>query len=62
MFAAFSTVEPLSPNLQSTKLVEKNENWYEQRLPRVEECTHVRLRELDARSGDAHRGSASKAV
>lgn len=37
MFAALSTVEPPILDLQNTNLLEKNERWYEQRLPMVEE-------------------------
>lgn len=53
MFAALSTVEPPILDLATAKLLERDESWYEQRLPLVEERLHARLRELSARLGTA---------
>jgi glutathione S-transferase len=44
MFAAPSTEEPPILDLQNTRLLERNERWYERRLPMVGERIRVRLR------------------
>jgi glutathione S-transferase len=53
MFAALNTVEPPILDLQTTRLLERDKTWYEQRLPAVEDRIRDRLGELSARLGDA---------
>ena len=53
MFAALSTLEPPIVDLEIAKLVERDETWYEQRLPMVEDRIRHRLGELSARLGGA---------
>ncbi|MDP3067710.1 MAG: glutathione S-transferase, partial [Methylocystis sp.] len=53
MFAALSTMEPPIVDLAIARLMERDEAWYEQRLPLVEERARIRLGELSARLGDA---------
>jgi glutathione S-transferase len=53
MFAALNTVEPPILDLQTTKLLESDKTWYEQRLPVVEDRIRHRLGELSDRLGDA---------
>ncbi len=53
MFAALNTVEPPILDLATTKLVERDKTWYEQRLPLVEDRVRNRLGELSGRLGDA---------
>ncbi|MCQ4188708.1 glutathione S-transferase family protein [Methylocystis suflitae] len=53
MFAALSTMEPPIIDLAIARLLERDEAWYEQRLPVVEERIHIRLGELSDRLGDA---------
>lgn len=53
MFAALSTVEPPIVDLGTARLVERDESWYQQRLPVVEERLRKRLGELSARLGAA---------
>ena len=53
MFAALNTVEPPILDLQTTKFLEGDKPWYEQRLPLVEERIRNRLGELSGRLGDA---------
>ena len=53
MFAALNTVKPPILDLQSTRLLEGEKTWYEQRLPVVEDRIRDRLGELSARLGDA---------
>jgi glutathione S-transferase len=53
MFASLNTIEPPILDLSIVRLLEKNESWYEQRLPQVEARLRVRLGELSARLGDA---------
>ncbi|KAF0212341.1 MAG: glutathione [Methylocystaceae bacterium] len=53
MFAALSTMEPPIIDLAIARLMERDEAWYEQRLPLVEERARIRLGELSARLGDA---------
>jgi len=53
MFAALSTVEPPVIDLAFARLLERDEAWYEQRLPLVEERVRKRLGELSGRLGDA---------
>jgi glutathione S-transferase len=53
MFAAINTVEPPILDLQTTRLLEGDKSWYEQRLPLVKDRIRVRMSELSARLGDA---------
>ncbi len=53
MFAALNTVEPPILDLVSTRLLEGDETWYEQRLPIVEDRIRDRLGELSSRLGAA---------
>lgn len=53
MFAALNTVEPPILDLQTTKFLERDKSWYEQRLPIVQERIRARLGELSDRLGDA---------
>ena len=53
MFAALSTVEPPILDLQTTRVLEADKSWYEQRLPLVKDRIRVRLGELSVRLGRA---------
>ena len=53
MFAAIGTVEPAIVELGNARLLEREESWYEQRLPVVEKRLRKRLKELADRLGDA---------
>ncbi len=53
MFAAVSTVEPPIIELQTLVLLERNEPWFEQRLPAVRDRIRPRLDLLTAHLGDA---------
>ncbi|MFL6674317.1 MAG: glutathione S-transferase family protein [Massilia sp.] len=53
MFAALNTVEPPILDLQTTRLLESDKSWYEQRLPLVKDRIRDRLGQLSARLGDA---------
>jgi glutathione S-transferase len=53
MFAALSTIEPPIVDLGIARLVERDQPWYEQRLPVVEARIRNRLGELSSRLGDA---------
>src|SRR5579863_8258365 len=53
LFAALNTVEPPILDLQTTKFLEGDKTWYEQRLPLVQERIRNRLGELSGRLGDA---------
>jgi glutathione S-transferase len=53
MFAALNTVEPPILDLQTTRFLEGDKPWYEQRLPIVEDRIRDRLGELSARLGNA---------
>src|SRR5258708_17804012 len=52
-FAAFSTLEPPIVDREIATLLERDEAWYEQRLPIVEDRIRDRLGELSGRLGDA---------
>jgi len=54
MFAALNTVEPPILDLQTTKFLEGDKSWYEQRLPAVKDRIRDRLGALSGRLGDAH--------
>ena len=53
MFAALNTLEPPIIDLQIANILERDESWYEQRLPMVEDRIRDRLNELSRRLGDA---------
>lgn len=53
MFAALSTMEPPILDRQNAVLLERNESWYAERLPMVDDRIRQRLRELSARLGEA---------
>jgi glutathione S-transferase len=53
MFAALSTLEPPIVDREIARLLERDETWYEQRLPIVEDRIRDRLGELSGRLGDA---------
>jgi glutathione S-transferase len=53
MFAALNTVEPPILDLATTRLLERDKPWYEERLPIVEDRVRGRLRELSRCLGDA---------
>lgn len=53
MFAALNTVEPPIVELAAARLVERDQPWFEARLPLLVERVRERLRALDARLGDA---------
>ena len=53
MFAALNTVEPPIVERSMVGILERNEPWYEQRLPAVEQRVRNRLAQLSSRLGDA---------
>jgi glutathione S-transferase len=53
MFAALNTVEPPILDLATTRFLERDKTWYEQRLPVVKDRIRDRLGELASRLGDA---------
>jgi glutathione S-transferase len=53
MFAALSTVEPPIVDLGNARLLERDETWYEQRLPAVKQRVRNVLGRLSARLSDA---------
>ena len=53
MFAALNTVEAPILDLQTTKFLEGDKAWYQQRLPLVMDRIRSRLGELSDRLGDA---------
>lgn len=53
MFAALSTIEPPIVERETATYLERDETWYEQRLPMLEDRIHSRLSELSVRLGDA---------
>ncbi|MGM4985145.1 MULTISPECIES: glutathione S-transferase family protein [Rhizobium] len=53
MFAALTTMEAPIVDREVAKLLERDETWYEQRLPMVEERIRKRLSELSGHLGDA---------
>ena len=54
MFAAVNTLEPPIVELGMATLFEREESWYAQRLPMLEDRVCRRLRQLSAHLGDAH--------
>ena len=53
MFAAVNTVEPPILDLQTVRIMERDQPWYEARLPLVQDRIRDRLRDLSARLGNA---------
>ena len=53
MFAALNTVEPPIVELSMATVLERDKNWYEARLPILQERVRTRLGELSRRLGDA---------
>ena len=53
MFAAVNTVEPPLAERDMATMLERDQPWYEQRQPRLDERAHKRLGELSHRLGDA---------
>lgn len=53
MFAALSTIEPPIIDLGIAMLMERSENWHEQRLPFVKDRLRARLGALSQRLGEA---------
>ena len=53
IFAALNTVEPPILDRETTRFLEGDKTWYEQRLPVVEDRIRDRLGELSGRLGDA---------
>ena len=53
MFAALNTVEPPILEREAARLLERDKNWYGERLPILEERVRVRLGQLASRLGDA---------
>ncbi|OKO76309.1 glutathione S-transferase family protein [Bradyrhizobium sp. AS23.2] len=53
MFAALNTVEPPIVDFGMAMLLERDESWYEERLPVLKDRVRVRLGELSSRLGDA---------
>jgi len=53
MFAAKSTVEPPIVEREAAILLEKDQSWYEERMPILDERVRVRLGDLSRRLGNA---------
>ncbi|KAM3098814.1 glutathione S-transferase family protein [Phormidesmis sp. 146-12] len=53
MFAALSTVEPVIVQSEVAEYLERDQSWYEQRQPLVEDRIRSRLAELSNRLGDS---------
>jgi glutathione S-transferase len=53
MFSALNTVEPPIVDLSFARLLERDKDWYNARLPLLEERVRVRLKELSTRLGNA---------
>ena len=53
MFAALNTVEPPVIEREAAVLLERKKDWYEQRLPIMEDRIRTRLGQLSHRLGDA---------
>jgi glutathione S-transferase len=53
MFAALSTIEPPILAREATVLMERDQPWYEARLPILEQRIRPRLSDLSSRLGDA---------
>lgn len=53
MFAALNTIEPPILDRGIATLMERDKNWYEARMPSLEDRVRVRLGELSSRLGNA---------
>lgn len=53
MFAALNTVEPPIVEREAFMLLEKDESWFDERMPILENNVRKRLAELSARLGDS---------
>lgn len=53
MFAAKSTVEPVIVEREAALLMERDQSWFEARLPILDDRVRARLRSLSDRLGDA---------
>lgn len=53
MFASLNTMEPPILEFQNARLLERDQPWYEQRLPLVKDRVRERLGVLSGRLGDA---------
>ena len=53
MFAALNTVEPPIVERSMAVILERDEPWYEERLPMLDDRVRARLSELSSRLGDA---------
>lgn len=53
MFAALNTIEPPIVDLTMAMLLERDEPWYEHRLPGLRERVHARLNQLSSWLGEA---------
>ena len=53
MFAALNTVEPPIVERSMATILERDEAWFEQRLPAIDDRVRKRLGELSSRLGDA---------
>jgi len=53
MFAALNTVEPPIVERSMATIVEREQSWYEARMPMLDERVRVRLGQLSDRLGDA---------
>ena len=53
MFAALTSMEPPIVESGMSKIVERDQPWFEQRLPMLEERVRTRLGQLSGRLGDA---------
>ena len=53
MFAALNSMEPPIVEYGMSKIVERDQPWFEQRLPMLEERVRTRLGQLSGRLGDA---------
>jgi glutathione S-transferase len=53
MFAAVNTIEPPILDFQNIRLLERDQSWYDERLPGVMDRVRNRLGELSARLADA---------
>jgi glutathione S-transferase len=53
MFAALNTVEPPILDRETAGYMERDESWYDERLPILADRVHDRLNPLSARLGDA---------
>ena len=53
MFAALNTVEPPIRDRETAGYMERDESWYDERLPILADRVHDRLNPLSARLGEA---------